>query len=178
MISANRTGKSKRYLRETPSGQPHRAKGEFTQSDEHIVPTVRRYEQSGRLVGHARGAAAFLVFGITVVLNVIIENSLYKSKEPLPDNREAVAGLNLVVRNAMDCSRRLCLWTLQHLFGRADDLGKARPRATQTIDGLSRSELYYTAHTDGSACSFEVEQQKYQRACRYCCMVHERLGVE
>ena len=82
-----------------------------------------------------------LSFAITVVLNVIIENSLYKSKGPLPDNREAVTRLYLVGGYAVNCSSRLCLRTPQHLVGCADDLGKARPRATQTIDSLRRSKL-------------------------------------
>ena len=153
-------------------------KGEITQSNGHCVPIVRRQQQSRGRVGHARDAAAFLEFGFAVVLNVIIENSLYKSKESLPDNREAVSRLNLVGRNAVHGGSRYCFLTVQNIGWGTDDLRKASPRATQTIDGLRRSELYYTAQADCSPRSFEVEQQKYQGACRRCCMVHERLGVE
>ena len=117
-------------------------------------------------------------FAVTVVLNVVIKDSLDESKETLPDHREAMTRLNLVVRNAVHGGSCFCFLTAQNLGGGTDDLRKASSRATKAIDSLRRGKLYNTALADRSPRSFEVEQQKYQGACRRCCMVHERLGVE
>ena len=81
------------------------------------------------------------MFAITTVLDVVIQNALDEGKESLPDDREGVTRLNLVVGNTVDCSSRLGLLTAQHLVGCANDLCKARAGGPKAIDGLGSCQL-------------------------------------